>query len=295
MQFRKLISKLGQGLSADKKSVKREYEASTPEAVEELFYAAARGDETIVRAALNTGFDPNTVRNDNPILHMPICSDQGTAADRRAVVELLLDHGARLEDQDANGWTALLTACDRRDEAMARLLLDRGANAAAADNKGWSAFHYLTYREADRDLFQLLAEAGADLDHRSVADGNTALMIAVDRRDVTRVRTLLDLGAKPTVARHDTLTALHMAANKGLVEMAGWLLDKGADPNAKGGQMVCTALHMAAGAAKRDVVELLLERGADIAATDRNGYTPLDVANGTGAFEIVALLNNYRG
>jgi len=295
MQFKKLISTRGQELSVDERSIKRECEAFTPEATEDLFYAAARGDVTIIKAALNTGFDPNTVCNGNPILHTPICSEQGTAADRRTVVELLLDRGADPECLDANGWTALLTACDRTDEAMVRSLLERGANAAACDNKGWSAIHYLTYRQADREMFKLLVGAGSDLDHRSTADGNTSLMIAVDRADSTRVRTLLDLGANPTIARNDALTALHMAANKGLVEIARWLLDEGADVNAKGGQMVCTALHMAAGAAQRGFVELLLERGADIAATDRNGYIPLDVANGTGAFEIAAILSNSRG
>lgn len=295
MRFRKLVSELGQGPEADEEGLKREYGAFSPGAIEELFSAAARGDETLLKAGLDTGFDPNSVRNGNPILHLPICSDEGTAAGRRAVVELLLDRGADLEYKDANGWTALLTACDRTDEAMARLLLERGADATACDNKGWSTIHYLTYRQANRELFQLLVGAGADLDHRSVVGGNTPLMIAVDRTDSACVRTLLDLGAKPTITRDDRLTALHMAANKGLVEMAAWLLDEGADVNAKGGQMVCTALHMAAGAAQRGLVELLLERGANIAAIDRNGYTPLDVANGTGAFEIAALLSNYRG
>lgn len=60
-------------------------------------------------------------------------------------VQFLLDAGADLEVTDADGWTALLLACDNCEgeegEAIVRLLADRGANMDARTGEGDSALH----------------------------------------------------------------------------------------------------------------------------------------------------------
>ncbi len=294
MPFKSIVSQLGQALSRQETRTKPDCQPLLLETAEAMFDAAARGDVAAVAAGLDKGFDPKAVLNGNPLLHVPICVGQGTESDRRAIVELLIDRGADPEQPDANGWTALLAACDKTDDVMIRLLLERGASATAKDNKGWSAIHYLTYRRADLELFRLLVDAGANIEHRSTAEGNTSLMIAADRGDAPRVHTLLGLGANPSFARKDGLTALHMAANKGQVDISRWLLDAGANADAIGGQMGCAPLHLAAAGGHLALVELLLERGADVVSVDNNGYTPFAVANGTGFFEIGALLQEHE-
>lgn len=294
MPFKRIVSRLGQALGRQETRSKPDRQPLLPESAEALFDAVARGDVATVAAGLDRGFDPRAELNGNPLLHVPICGAQGTESDREAVVELLIDRGADPEQADANGWTALLAACDKTDGVMIRLLLERGASATATDNKGWSAMHYLTYQQAALELFQMLVDAGAKIDHRSTADGNTSLMIAADRADAPRLRILLGLGANQSFARKDGLTALHMAANKGQVDISGWLLDAGANVDAIGGQMGCAPLHLAAAGGHRALVELLLERGADAVMVDNNGNTPVAVANGMGYFEIGALLQKHE-
>ncbi len=66
-------------------------------------------------------------------------------------------------------------------------------------------------------------------------------------------------------------TALHGVAGEELVEMAEYLLDCGADPNA-GNDEGMTPLHLAAWP---EMVKLLVRRGARLNERAKNGYTPL--------------------
>ncbi len=63
------------------------------------------------------------------------------------------------------------------------------------------------------------------------------------------------------------------------IEMAGMLLDAGANINAanNNGQ---TALHAAARMDMKDFVRFIGEHGANLEAKDRTGSTPLDIAEG---------------
>ena len=78
-------------------------------------------------------------------------------------------------------------------------------------------------------------------------------------------------------------TPLHLAARSGDVEIAGILLDAGADPNAFTSTGV-TAMHFAADADAAGVVEALVERGGEADARDAfSERTPLMFAAVRGA------------
>jgi ankyrin repeat protein len=79
------------------------------------------------------------------------------------------------------------------------------------------------------------------------------------------------------------------AVQRRSVEMVTFLLDHGADPNAAD-QRGFTALHRAAEMAELRIVQSLLDHGA-FPHPEAGGHTPLSLAQGRDAKEIVKLLS----
>jgi ankyrin repeat protein len=105
------------------------------------------------------------------------------------------------------------------------------------------------------------------------------LLDAVKRADAAAVRALLRGGANASVAQSDGLTALHVAAQAGNLEIARLLLEARADVRAETRIGAYTPLHLAAGGGHADVVGALLDAGADPAArTTSTGVTALHLA-----------------
>lgn len=72
----------------------------------------------------------------------------------------------------------------------------------------------------------------------------------------------------------DGRTPLHHAAMEGCPELAGALIERGADVGARDAHQR-TPLHLAADDAGAETVELLVDRGAKAGAADEDGRTPL--------------------
>ena len=92
-------------------------------------------------------------------------------------------------------------------------------------------------------------------------DDPTLLMEATQQGDVEAVRSLLEDGADPNAAQGDGLTALHLAAQAGKLDIAKLLIGAGAEVSATtriGGYM---PIHIASGAAHASVVGTLIEAG----------------------------------
>ena len=162
-----------------------------------------------------------------------------------------------------------------------RLLRDDPTLAGARDPSGVSALMRARYR-ADTRTIGLLRERIDELD---VFEG-AAL------GDVDRVRALVDAEASLVAARSgDGFTALHFAAFFGTSAVAALLIDRGADPDARGhGWMTGTALHSAASAGKLDIAQCLLDAGADPDARQSKGHTALHSAAHNGDAALVKLL-----
>ena len=118
----------------------------------------------------------------------------------------------------------------------------------------------------------LLAAASAPEDDRALLD-------AAKRGDVAAVRTALRDGADPSAAQGDGLSALHIAAENGNLEIAKVLIAARANVSAKTRIGAYTPLHLAAGGGHADVVAALLDAGADAkSVTTNSGVTPLHLA-----------------
>jgi truncated hemoglobin YjbI len=113
-------------------------------------------------------------------------------------------------------------------------------------------------------------------------NGRSLLRDAVCRRDIARVRLLLEFGASANAAARLEHGPLYHAANTfgspsggDDVEVVHLLIEHGADVNWASGPGRCTPLHMAARRGNVGLARVLLEAGADPECQDSKGETPL--------------------
>ncbi|MBL0769420.1 ankyrin repeat domain-containing protein [Sphingopyxis sp. DHUNG17] len=99
-----------------------------------------------------------------------------------------------------NGETALAIVTKRRDTTWLRFLLGKSADPGIADRQGMTPLMHaalLNYTEGA----EYLADGGAPIDQTN-RRGETALILAVQSRNVAMVRFLVQRGANPDKADH---------------------------------------------------------------------------------------------
>jgi ankyrin repeat protein len=159
---------------------------------------------------------------------------------------------------------------------MVSLLLDLGADPLAVDGSGASAAAYATTPDADRRLMEkvrviTLAELdSATRGHRQPRAGTIDLVAVLALRDWDSAARLR--GEDPHAIEQGGAVAgvLHLMAKRGDVPAVEWLLERGADPNARWAHWDAevTPLHLAAAYGHAEVVRLLLNAGADASVRD---------------------------
>ena len=95
------------------------------------------------------------------------------------------------------------------------------------------------------------------------------------------------------VGREYKLTALHLAALHGHLNVVELLLDNGAKTDVRD-SWNCTPLHNAAGKGHKEIVEELISFGANPDMETLKGKTPLDLARDKHFEDIAGILSKYR-
>lgn len=132
-----------------------------------LHIAVARGDLAVVDRQLGQGALMEVRANDGlPPLQW---------AQNQAMVQHLVERGARIDGRSTEGATALMMACQTDRDGVVAYLLEHGADPNLQDNRGFTALHRAA--ETGRlEAAKLLLAHGADRD--IAAHGHTAVSLA---------------------------------------------------------------------------------------------------------------------
>ena len=195
--------------------------------------------------------------------------------------------------QEAAQYTGLHAAAQRGDVAKLRELLAARTDIDARDARGRTALHVATFAR-QREAIRVLAQSGANLGSLE-ADRYDAVTIAAVADDEESLSTLLALGAsaKLTTSRYDG-TALIAAAHLGHDGVVRQLIKAGA-PLDHVNNLHWTALIEAivlgdGGPRHQATLKALLVAGANTQLADREGRTPLVLAQGRGYGAMVQML-----
>ena len=234
-----------------------------------LMFAAREGHLDSARVLVAAGADVNALTGDGKdALGLAIFNGS------YEVASFLLDNHSKVDQADAQRFTPLFWAAERRNMETApnfpwvvtldplpltRKLLDAGANPNAIINN--------TPRARMREGSPRIVFA-------------TALMRAAFSGDPELVKLLLSYGADPNIVSSDNETVLMAAAGTGFIpgysrgrtpaerlEVVKLLVDLGQDVNAADDYGI-TALMVAANLGDVPVIQYLLDKGADLGAFD---------------------------
>jgi ankyrin repeat protein len=200
-------------------------------------------------------------RNNNSWTHLMIAIQFGFAR----MVRKILQSGDAIEKASHAGMTPLMVATDRSNIEIMRILLEAGANANAIDERRNTALFYADCEGSSPDVFKLLFEFGADVNHKG------------------EFGTILQTVATGIIGNMEFMRFL--------------LTHEAIDVNAENG-INGTALQMALGQGDINTVKLLVENGADVNLNGRDddGYEcgfPISLAAKSGSEEEMQILFDY--
>jgi ankyrin repeat protein len=182
--------------------------------------------------------------------------------------------GARIDELDAGGRTALAWAAATGHLEVARALLDAGANPNLTGQDEVSPL-MLAAENGAPELVTALLERGARA-NAADAHARTALMYAARANRAEAISVLLRRGAALEARCELGMTALHYAAeNCECIDAVQRLLAARGDvdlPDMRG----ASALMLAAQAGHADVLTSLLDRGARLDLRDHQGLGAVD-------------------
>jgi ankyrin repeat protein len=140
-------------------------------------------------------------------------------------VKSLLARKADVRAKEApQGHTALMQAVANKHVAVARALIEAGADVNAHANSGFTPLMFAA-QQGDMEATRVLLAAGARVNDATTEGarwvGDTALLVASLNGHEELAIYLLDQGADPNAADDNGFTALHFAIFHGLTKMSG--------------------------------------------------------------------------
>ena len=169
---------------------------------------------------------------------------------------------------------AITKAAKFDDVREVKTLIDKGMNPNQKDPRGMPILMVAIQENSVKTVDYLINVKGIDLNQPNMTS-ETPLMFASLYGLFPEVKVLVN--QKEVPVNRPGWTPLHYACTNGHLEIAQFLLEKGAVVDAPSPNET-TPLMMAIRAGNIQLVRLLLDRGADIRIRNQQGYSAIDVA-----------------
>lgn len=273
------VMALAYALGPAKKVVPEPLPGVAPVNVEAWAEPMLFGSAADVKKLLDGGFDPNSATKSGGTTALMM------AAPDAGKMTLLLDRGANVNARSETKYTALMVAAQHgiHSTPAIRLLLSRGADAS--QSAGQPLFNadplFLAAYGGNAEVLPDLVKAGASLngEMRLIGTSNSdAISGAVRHAYLDVAETLVTLGA-PVDRTDARITPLVKAVLGDQVEMAKFLIAKGADVNHVDGNGMTPLLYAASiDFGTPAMIDMLLKAGARTDMKTKEGKTALELA-----------------
>ena len=224
------------------------------------FYLSVKNNHPkIVKLLLEKGADiDNKTKDDFTALHIAVRDN------RLDIVKLLLEKGAGIDNKTKDGFTALHIAVTNNHPKMAKLLLETGAGIDNKTTDGFTALH-IAVRDNRLDIVKLLLEKGANIDMEyssSSGLGNEdiqdkgLIFFAIEYPKILKLLLKYDVNINAT---------LNINGNTPLHEVVVGVIESVTSESFTDKYILS--------------MTYLLKEGSDYTITNKNGLTPLKIAD----------------
>ena len=203
-------------------------------------------------------------------------------------LEMLVRHGADINQANDFGHTALITAASEGKVECVQALISFGARLDQAQNDGKTALFSAASMGSTSIITMLInaaAAAGIQADafvNHTDNEGDTALKSAVSRCDTQTMLLLIQKGARLDHVDNKGYTVLMSAAHNISADILNMILNAGVSAGIKADALVnhssgdgSTVLTLAAKYHNWKAVDALIKSGASTEHACANGWTPL--------------------
>lgn len=241
--------------------------------------------DTMMNAAANGPIEAlqSIIRAQPALVHHRNPGDSRTPLHRAASsgsverAQLLLEAGAGVNDQDANGWTPLMFAASAAHFDLVLFLLSAGSNPFTRNTHGIPAY-VLAAENGHPEISTMITSAG--------------LLNALQVSDENKILQMIRAGADPDTTGTAGFTALSYFASRGNIEGVKELVRAGANVN-QAEDDKWTPLMFASVRGDIQTVLYLINNGADIHMKNKNGVTAAQLAAAEGHSAVAEILNSY--
>ena len=252
-----------------------------------LIQAAIQNNCPAIQTILKHGADINkaTSSGETALIYM------STLQYTEAIQCLLNSTHIAIDQQDTDGWTALMFAAENNECPIIRLLLSHGADINKADNHGFTALMLAVANEHMEAIQCLLNNPHPRIAiNQQNIYGITPLIIAAEKNNCPIINILLNHGADINKSNKRGFTPLIYATAHGSTDAVQCLLNNPHIVIDQQNKYGVTALIEAIQTENMVIIQHLLEAGADPEIATFEGLTPLHAAQETGDQEIIDLI-----